>query len=74
MLGNHPNIHKEPIYVNFSDISDNGQNILIYFYIDRTDYSSYLAIKENVNYKIMQILKQEKVDLAYNTQTIYIAK
>ena len=74
MLENQPNVHKEPIYVNFSDISDNGQNILIYFYIDRTDYSSYLAIKENVNYKIMQILKQEKVELAYNTQTIYIAK
>ena len=74
MLIEHPNVHNEPIFVNFSDISDNGQNILIYFYIDRTDYNTYLTVKENVNYKIMQILRQEKVDLAYNTQTIYIAK
>lgn len=74
MLIRHKNVHNTPIYVTFNEIKDNGQNIHIYFYIDRTDYASYVAIKENVNYKIMQILKQEKVDLAYNTQTIHIAK
>lgn len=74
MLIEHPNVHNEPMHVRFNEIKDDGQNIHVYFYIDRTDYTSYLAIKENVNYKIMQILKQEKVDLAYKTQTIHIAK
>lgn len=74
MLIEHPNVHNEPIYVNFTEIKGDGQNIQVYFYIDRTDYASYLAIKENINYKIMQILNQEKVELAYNTQTIYLAK
>ncbi len=74
MLLNHPNVHKEPIYVKFNEIMSDGQNLHIYFYIDRTDYASYLAIKENVNYKIMQILQEERVELAYKTQTIYLEK
>lgn len=74
MLLNHPNVHNTPIFVKFNEIVDDGQNIYIYFYIDRTDYSSYLSIKENINYKIMQILNQEKVELAYKSQTLYIRK
>lgn len=74
MLSNHPNVHKEPIYVKFNEIVDDGQNIYVYFYINRTDYASYLSIKENINYKIMQILNQEKVELAYKSQTIYLSK
>ncbi len=74
MLKEHPNVHNDVIHVRFNEIRDDGQNIHVYFYIDRTDYKSYLAIKENVNYKIMQILNNEKVSLAYKTQTIHIEK
>lgn len=74
MLLEHENVHNSPIYVHFNEIKDDGQNIHVYFYIDRTDFASYLSIKENVNYKVMQILNQEKVDLAYATQTVYLKK
>ena len=33
-----------------------------------------LKIKEEINYKILEILKEEKIELAYNTQTIYVKK
>ena len=32
----------------------------------------YYLDKEEINYAIMSIFKKEKVQLAYNTQTIYV--
>ena len=35
---------------------------------------SYIRIKEQINYEIMTILQNEGVELAYNTQTVYVKK
>lgn len=74
MLQDKENVIDETIIVRFDEITDNGIDLLIYAYTDCTDYPSFLAAKENINYKIMQILKNENVELAYNTQTIQIRK
>ena len=39
-------------------------------YTNSIDYASYLEEKEKINFKIMQILKEENVELAYDTKTI----
>lgn len=65
-------IQDTTISVRFREISDNGFEIVIMAYLYETDYMEYLHIKEQINYKIMSILKKENVNLAYNTQTIYI--
>lgn len=74
MLQSRENIIDDTIIVRFDEITDNGINLLVYTYTECTDYASFLSAKENINYKIMQILKSENVELAYNTQTIQIKK
>lgn len=71
MLLKHDKILDDSIIVKFDKITDNGIEILILTYTDSVDYESYLTEREIVNYKIMQLLKDEKIELAYNTQTIY---
>ena len=72
MLAQKDTVMDDTILVKFDEITDNGIGILVYAYTECVDYPSFLNAKETINYKIMQILKRENVNLAYNTQTIHI--
>lgn len=72
MLQKREAIYDESIIVKFDEIKDNGINILVSSYTDSVDYPSYLAEKENINYKIMKILREEGIELAYDTKTVYV--
>lgn len=74
MLQEKEGIYDESIIVKFDEIKDNGINILVCSYTDSVDYTSYLAEKENINRKIMKILKEENIELAYDTKTVYVKK
>ncbi len=65
-------IFDDSIIVKFDTISDNGLNVLICSYTDSVDYNSYLAEKEDINYKIMRILQEEHIELAYDTKTVLL--
>ena len=67
-------IEKDTIMINFQEISDNGMDLVVIAYINRTNYAEYLDIKEEINYRVLQILESEKVELAYNTQTLYLKR
>ena len=72
MLQEKEGIYADSILVKFDEINDNGINVLVSSYTDSVDYPSYLAERENINYKIMKILKEENIELAYDTKTIYV--
>lgn len=67
-------IYDDSIIVKFDTILENGLNILICSYTDSIDYNSYIAEREDINYKIMKILKEENIKLAYDTKTIHVEK
>ena len=67
-------IEKETIMINFQEISDNGMDLVVVAYINRTNYAEYLDIKEEINYRVMEILENERVEMAYNTQTMYLKR
>ena len=56
--------------VRFDNITDNGINLMVCSYTNSIDYASFLEEKEKINYKIMQILREERVELAYDTKTV----
>lgn len=74
MLQSREAIFDDSIIVKFDTIADNGLNVLICSYTDSVDYASYLAEKEDVNYKIMKILQEENIELAYDTKTVLLKK
>lgn len=67
-------IYDDSIIVKFDTITDNGLNVLICSFTDSVDYNSYIAEREDINYKIMKILREEKIELAYDTKTIQMKK
>lgn len=72
MLQSREAIFDDSIIVKFDTIADNGLNVLICSYTDSVDYASYLAEKEDINYKIMKILQEENIELAYDTKTVLL--
>ena len=72
MLQERESVFDDSIIVRFDQITDNGINILIYTYTNSVDYASYLKEVEDINVKIMKILNEEHIELAYDTKTVYV--
>lgn len=74
MLQEHPDVHPETIFVNFDKFNDSSLDIFLYFFTNTTNWGESLKVKEDINYKIMEILQEENVSIAFPSKSIYIEK
>jgi len=74
LLNNHPNILKDSIKVFFNNVSYTGFEVSIALFTDLIDYMEFMKFKEEINYSIFQLIKQEHIELAFNSQDLYIKK
>lgn len=71
MLKSHPGVDKDTIFVKFDGFNDSSLDILLYFFTNTSDWARYLDIKQDINFKIMKILEEEGVDVAFPSTSIY---
>jgi MscS family membrane protein len=57
--------------VAFDSFGDSSLNIVVLYYIEIVDYAIYMAIKEEVNFKVMEIVLNNGADFAFPSRTIY---
>ena len=74
LLRNHPDIHQETIFVTFDDFKENGAELMLYFFTKTTVWGEYLKVKEDVNFKIIEILEDEGVSIAIPSRRLYSEK
>ena len=74
MLENHPDVHPETIMVYFEHFNDSSLGIKVYFFTVTTVWAEYLAVREDVNLKIIEILENIGVNIAFPSQSVYIEK
>jgi len=75
MLLEHPHIDKRlTLLVNFYEFADSSLNIFVYCYADTADWGKWLDIREDVMYKIMDIVEKNGSSFAFPSQSIYIEK
>lgn len=72
MLENHPDIHQETIHIYFTTFNASSLDIFCYFFTNTTNWGEYMAVLEDTNLKIMQIVEQNGSSFAYPTQTLYL--
>jgi MscS family membrane protein len=72
MLIDHPQINNEIILVNFEKFSESSLDILIYCFTNTTIWKEFLEVRQDVNLKIMRILEDEGVSMAFPSRSIYI--
>ncbi len=71
-LENHESILKGETQVTLHDFDSSAINIMICYFIDTMDYNFYLNIREEINYKIMEIVEKNESHFAYPTSTVWI--
>jgi len=72
MLRNHPEIHQETIIVNFEKYSESSLDVLVHCFTNTTVRAEYLKVRQDVNFKIMEILAQEGVEIAFPSRSVYL--
>lgn len=72
LLENHPDIHKETIFVKFDQFGESSFDLFLYFFTNTTVWGEYLDIKQEMNLKILEILAEEGIKLAYPAQVLYV--
>ncbi len=73
MLKSHEGIsQKETMLVNFDNFGDSSLDIFIYTFTATANWERYLAIREDINLKIMQIVEANGSSFAFPSQSIYV--
>ncbi len=71
-LDNRRTVLPDSANVFFTEIKSSEFNISIYCYLNTIEYTEFLEEKEIINYKIMEIVRKNNIELAYDTKTIEI--
>jgi len=65
---------KRTTLVYMDEFADSSINILIYCFTRSVDWAEWFEVKEDVMYKIAEILKKNNLDFAYPTLTLHQAE
>ncbi|AEB77168.1 mechanosensitive ion channel family protein [Clostridium botulinum] len=71
MLKKNKNIINDTMHVNFNEFAESSLNIVINCFTNTSDYTKYLKIKEDINFKIMTIVQQCGTSMAFPSTSIY---
>lgn len=72
MLKEHTEIHPETVVVNFEKFSDSSLDIIIYCFTNTTEWTQYMDVRQEVNIRILQILEQLEISIAFPTRSILL--
>jgi len=74
MLDSHPMIKEDSALVKFDNFSQNSLEILIQYMINTGDYGEYMNIKDEINFKIMDLFEEEELSFAFPSMSVYMEK
>jgi MscS family membrane protein len=66
--------HKETTQdtlVTFDSFGDSALNIQVLYFIEIVDYNMYMKIKEEINYRVMDIVLKNEANFAFPSRTLY---
>ncbi len=69
-VDNHPATSQDTL-VSFDSFGDSSLNIQVLYFIEIVDYKEYMHIREDINYRIMQIVSENGAGFAFPSQTVY---
>ncbi len=72
ILRSHPDVDQSFWLVKFNDFSDSALGILIYFFTETTNWERYLAIREDINLKILETIAEIGVSAAFPSHSVYM--
>jgi len=74
MLYEHPRVVNDTVFVRFMEFGDSSLNIMVSAFGDTTAYEEFINIRQEINFRIMDILEAEGVSAAFPSTSVYIEK
>ena len=74
MLLDHPKVSPELLRVRFRRFGDYSLDIELFAYVKTNDSLEYWAIREDLNLRIMEIIKAAGTNFAFPSQTAYFTQ
>lgn len=71
MLDNNPKIMKDTALVRLSSLGASSLEIYVLYLTITKEYNEFMEIKNDVNFKIIELFKEENVEFAYQSFNIY---
>jgi MscS family membrane protein len=72
-IDNHPNTTVDG-RVRFKEFGESSLDIMVMYYVDTMDWTTYLNVREEINYRIMEIVEAHKASFAFPSTSVYIEK
>ncbi len=70
----HPMVYKDPARVRFTSFTDSAFMVQIFAYIKASDYNEYIAVVEDLNLRVLDVIRETGTDLAYPSKTVYFER
>jgi MscS family membrane protein len=74
MLIGHPKVSQDWLHVRFEDFGAYSLDVAVFAYIRTRDWLNYRAIREDINLRIMDIVKEAGTGFAFPSQTTYFGR
>lgn len=74
MLDSHRMIQEGSALVKFSNFGPSSLEIVVQYFTMTSDYNDYMDIKNDVNFEIMNIFKDEGIEFAFPSMSVYMNK
>jgi MscS family membrane protein len=74
MLVAHPEVTAEPARARFMEFGDSALVLDIFAYIREADYNGYLAIREDIMLRVMEIAARNGTSVAFPSRTVYLRR
>ena len=72
MLASKPKVIESDTIITFTNIANNGLDLMIDIYVTTTVYKEYLILKNELNKEIMNIIHDARIEIANQATTVYI--
>lgn len=72
MLRDHDLTQADSVLVQFVNFNDSSLDLLIRAYVNTPDYGDFQAAKQDINLRIMNILAEHGVGVAFPSRTVYV--
>lgn len=73
MINQHEKTNQEG-KVRFQEFGSSSLDILVVYFVDSPKWNDLIDVKEDINYKIMEIIRSNNSDFAFPSTTVYLNK
>jgi len=70
----HPMVTPEPSRVRFAEFDKYSLNVEVFAYVGTKDWNEFLAVKEDIYYRMMDVVAASGTGFAFPSQTLYFAR